>query len=157
MLRTLRRRHWANENGFGARMAVAYCEFRDQCTDLTVGDPAATPLEFLQFLERDQEHQELAWLVTRAWWGDLDRDLREDDAATAERLARSLTKRFVAAQPALNRFLAFSARSSLVEPYTREVPNLWRNGPFKPVGAWVRRRLSLRRRAGRRLARLGTT
>lgn len=157
VLRTLRRRHWANETGFGARMAVAYCEFRDKCTDLTVGDPSATPLEFLQFLERDQEHQELAWLVTRAWWGDLDRDLREDDAASAERLARSLTKRFVSAQPVLNRFLAFSARSSLVEPYTREVPNLWRSGPFKRVGAWIRRRLSFRRQPSRRLARLGTT
>ena len=69
LLRRRRRRTWAKTRGNRARLAVAYGEFRDVCRDLNVGSASVTPLEFLRALEPDPQHQELAWLVTRAWWG----------------------------------------------------------------------------------------
>jgi hypothetical protein len=156
VVRRQRRRSWARERGVRARVAVAYAELRDTCRDLSIGDPASTPLEFLRFLEEDAEHRELAWLVTRTLWADLDRDLREEDAEAAERLAASLTKRLLGAQSALNRTLALVARTSLAEPYTDEIPNLWWHSPVAGLGRRLRSRL-LPRRRGSRLARLRTT
>ena len=150
LARRSRRRQWARSRGPLARTAVAYAELRDTCRDLMIGDPAATPLEFLLALQPDAEHQELAWLVTRAWWGDVQRDLRDEDAQAAERLAASVQRRLLAAQTPLNRILALAARSSLVEPYTDEVPNLWRRSPWSGLAGRLRGRLrsllSLRRR-----------
>jgi hypothetical protein len=124
-LRTWRRRRWARARGPRARVLVAYAGFRDRARDLAVGDPVATPLEFLRYLEPDAEHEELAWLVTRGVWGDLRRDLRAEDAEAAERLAGSLTRRFSRAQLLVDRILAVSARSSLHDPFLGALPNVW--------------------------------
>lgn len=124
-LRRARRTRWALQRGPAARIAVAYAEFRDAMRDLAVGDPVLTPLLFLREIAGDDEHAELAWLVTRALWGDLRRDLRDSDAEAAETLARSVQRRTVRAQSPLDRALALIARTSLRAPYSDEVPNLW--------------------------------
>jgi transglutaminase-like putative cysteine protease len=124
-LRSARRWRWALQRGPAERIAVAYAELRDAMRDLAIGDPVMTPLLFVRAVERDDEHAELAWLVTRALWGDLRRDLRAGDAEAAETMARSVRRRVVRAQPLLNRALAAVARTSLRDPYTTEVPNLW--------------------------------
>ena len=124
-LRSIRRRSWGLNGTPRQRIAVAYCEFRDLASDLTVGDGSATPLMFLDSFEADTEHQELAWLVTRALWGDLRRDLRTEDAEEGELLAASVSTRMAEGQPGFYRFLAFVSRTSLRAPYSAEVPNLW--------------------------------
>lgn len=145
-LRRRRRRRWAARHGELERILVSYAEFRDKATDLTFADPQASPLEYLEAIEPDEEHEELAWLVTRAAWGDLSRDLLPYDAERAELLARSVTRRLVRAQSGLNVALAYAARSSLREPWTREVPNLWwPQRPSRPrEGAQRRPRFALR-------------
>jgi hypothetical protein len=125
LLRARIRRRWGRRNGYPGRIAVAYAEFRDSARDLTIGDPSATPVEFLDHFLDDGEHRELAWLVTRGLWGDLRRDLREDDAETAERLAASVSARTRQAQSLLDVVMAAIARTSLREPYTDEIPNTW--------------------------------
>jgi hypothetical protein len=125
LARRRRRRRWAARNGLEGRIAAAYCEFRDRARDLTVGDPGATPLKFLAFVEPDTEHRELAWLVTRGLWGDLRRDLRVADAEAAEAMARSVARRLDRAQPVLNRVVARVARTSLRAPYSDQLPNAW--------------------------------
>jgi hypothetical protein len=140
-LRTMKRRRWALEAGPRPRVAVAYAELRDTLHDLNVGHPTATPLEFLDSAEHDDEHEELAWLVTRALWADLVRDLRIEDVEAAEDIASSVTKRVLQAQSPLNRVLGLASRASLRQPWTTEVPNLWR----------VRTRRRLVRRAFKRL------
>lgn len=125
-LRTLRRRRWARSRGPRARIAVAYAAWRDLATDLGIGDARASPLRFLAAVDRDDEHDEIAWLVTRALWGDLVRDLRDADAEAAEELARSVARRVARAHPAWARLAAFASRASLRDPWTPEVPNLWR-------------------------------
>ena len=92
----------------------------------------------------DEEHAELAWLVTRALWGDLARDLRDDDAEAGELLAASLRRRLFGAQSAGTRLTAATSRSSLRQPYDRGLPNPW---PRKRL-----RRPSLRRLTQRALA-----
>lgn len=108
-----------------ARILAAYAEFRDRAYDLNVGDQRAAPLEFLAEVAPDLEHEELAWLVTRALWGDLRRDLRTEDAEAAEEMASSVGSRLAGAQTAVNRVLAGIARASLRSPYTYDIPNLW--------------------------------
>jgi len=148
-LRSVRRMRWALQRGPSQRIAVAYAEFRDAMRDMAVGDPALTPLQFLAEIDADEEHAELAWLVTRALWGDLQRDLRDDDADAAEWLVRSVRRRVATAQSPLTRMLAAIARTSLRDPYSDEVPNLW---PRMHVSLSPRaalrdpRRLLLRRR-----------
>ncbi len=148
-LRAARRTRWALQRGPAARIAVAYAGFRDAMRDLAIGDPVLTPLLFLAEIEPDDEHAELAWLVTRGLWGDLRRDLRDSDAEAAELLARSVQRRTVRAQSLLTRILAAVARTSLRDPYSDEVPNLWpRLRVTTPRPALRRRgRLLLRRRA----------
>ncbi|HEX6487352.1 MAG TPA: transglutaminase domain-containing protein [Candidatus Dormibacteraeota bacterium] len=136
-IRRRRRQTWGRRHGLPGRIAVAYSGFRDRCRDLTIGDPAASPVAFLRYVAEDDEHAELAWLVTRSLWGDLRRDLRQEDAEAAEKLARSVARRIDRAQPGINRILARIARTSLREPFSDEVPNLW----FEP-----RLRLEPRRR-----------
>ncbi len=123
--RRFRRRRWAADQGAFERIMVAYGDFRDAASDLNVGYNSATPLEFLQAVDPDLEHAELAWLVTRAFWGDLRRDLHPEDAEVAEDMARSVSRRLRRAQPSITRVIAFGSRVSLRDPYTREIPNLW--------------------------------
>ena len=146
-LRRRRRAGWARRRGPLGEIGVAYCELRDAAADLGIGHLAETPLEFVAAVEHDAEHEELAWLTTRALWGDLRRDLRASDAAAAVALAASVRRRLVRGQPALNRITAAIARTSLRRPYNDEVPNLW----FAQRGARpARLRLRLRRAAASR-------
>jgi hypothetical protein len=124
-MRTRKRRRWALELGLSERIAVAYTEMRDRARDLGIGDAARSPLAFLDCVAADVEHEELAWLVSRALWGDLRRDLRPHDAVAAERWSRSVATRLDRAQPMVNRVLSRISRASLREPYSNEVPNLW--------------------------------
>lgn len=124
-VRSSRRRRWGQAAGPHGRVLVAYSEMRDSCFDLNLGDPRDTPLEFLARFQRDDEHAELAWLVTRALWGDLRRDLRPADVEAAEELARSAKRRIAQMQPATNRVLAVISRVSLRDPYSDDVPNVW--------------------------------
>src|SRR5206468_922777 len=126
--RARRRRAWARKRGPRALVGVAYAEFRDRARDLAIGDLLATPLEFLDEIEPDDEHDELAWLVTRAMWGDYAGDITPMLAAEAEEMAGSVSRRLRGAQALMTRMLAFVTRASLQEPYTREVPNLWWRG-----------------------------
>jgi transglutaminase-like putative cysteine protease len=125
LLRTLRRRRWALDSGLPERIAVAYAELRDHAYDLNIGDVTMTPLEFTKAVGPDTEHRELAWLVTRALWGDLARDLHTEDADAAEDMSRSVLRRVRRANPALNRVIAFGSRTSLRDPYSEDIPNLW--------------------------------
>lgn len=122
--RRRKRRRWAQNEGFGAEIAVEYAEFRDLAFDLNVGDKYATPLEYLGRVVDDDQHSELAWLVTRATYGDLINDLTDDDVEAARDMAASLRRRMFRAQPFQSRALAVMSRASLREPYTLEVPNV---------------------------------
>lgn len=124
-LRRRRRRRWAQEHGVPGRIALAYCDVRDTMIDLGLPGRHTTPLEMYELVEADEEHHELAWLVTRGLWGDLRTELTEDDATQAEQLAASVRGRLVKAQPETARLLASVARASLREPYSHEVPNVW--------------------------------
>ena len=125
MARSARRRRWARKAGDRARIAVAYAELRDVATDLNIGESTMTPFEFSAVVASDDELAELTWLVSRALWGDLQRDLRPEDVEAAETMARSVSKRLRRAQPGPTRLLAVSSRASLRDPYTREVPGIW--------------------------------
>lgn len=128
--RRFRRRLWAGSRGPRARVAAAYAEWRDYAIDVNLGHPTLTPIEFLDVTVPDEEHAQLAWLVTRVMWGDLARDCRSEDAVQCELWARSLRRRLAGAQPAFTRALAFASRASLRDPYTTEIPNLW--WPWSP-------------------------
>jgi hypothetical protein len=123
-LRRLRRDRWSEPLGPRGRIAVAYAELRDAATDLSIGDPFATPIEFLDHVQEDGEHRELAWLVTRALYGDLAYELTDEDALLAEEMANSLMRRLRQAQPMQARFVAALARASLVRPFSDELPNV---------------------------------
>ncbi|HET6910045.1 MAG TPA: transglutaminase domain-containing protein [Mycobacteriales bacterium] len=146
LVKTLRRRRrarWARRQGPSGRILAAYAGFRDVASDLRIATTGDLPLAFLHHVAADEEHEELAWLVTRALWGDLRRDVRPEDADAAERMAASVTRRVVTAQSATNRVVAFAARTSLREPYTWDIPALWRQSQPKRE---TPRRLGLRRR-----------
>ncbi|MFN2614092.1 MAG: transglutaminaseTgpA domain-containing protein [Actinomycetota bacterium] len=125
LARRARRARWARRRGARARIAVAYAALRDEASDLNIGDPSLTPFGFLNAIAPDDELRQLTWLVSRALWGDLTRDPRDDDAEIATRLARSITRRMRRAQLGTSRMLAIGSRVSLRDPYTREIPNLW--------------------------------
>jgi hypothetical protein len=150
LLRRQRRRRWAGRLGPGPRIAVAYTEFRDLMNDLNVGDPSLTPLELLKRVAPDAEHREMAWLVTRAMWGDLRRDIRTEDAEAAEDMAASVGRRVFRASPAINRVVAFGSRTSLRDPYSDDLPNLWpRWAPRARLRTMVGAVASARRRVRR--------
>ncbi|GAC1328620.1 MAG: hypothetical protein NVSMB17_04250 [Candidatus Dormibacteria bacterium] len=132
LIRRGRRRRWAERRGPQARVAVAYAEFRDTARDLALGGTSASPLAFLRHVDPDPEHTELAWLVTRALWGDLRRGLEEADAEAAERMSRSLRRRLFGAQPAGTRLLALLTRASLQDPYDPDLPNFYLRLPSLP-------------------------
>jgi hypothetical protein len=111
------RRSAAIDAGARARLALAYAEWRDYCTDLGFRHPADTPLHYLDRFVEDEEHTELAWLVTRGLWGDLRDDTTPEMAAAAEELSRSLRRRLGSVQPATVRAVAAVSRLSLKYPY----------------------------------------
>lgn len=123
-MRRRKRRAWAEAIGPHAQIAVEYAEFRDAATDLNVGDPLATPLEYLGQVVEDDEHSELAWLTARALWGDLRYSVGEEDVEAAREMSASLRKRMFRVQPFQSRALAVLSRASLREPYTLEVPSV---------------------------------
>jgi hypothetical protein len=73
-----------------------------------------------RFIE-DDEHTELAWLVTRVLWGDLQTDATLELAVAAEELSRSLRRRLSGAQPATVRFVAAVSRLSLRNPFAPDL------------------------------------
>ena len=112
-----RRRTWAQGQGPAARIALAYAEWRDLCTDFGYRHDADTPLMFLDRVIEDDEHTEFAWLVTRTLWGDLQGEISPDDALAAEELSRSLRKRMSQAHTFTLRSVAAMSRLSLKYPY----------------------------------------
>jgi hypothetical protein len=151
--RRRKRERWADALGPRARIAVAYAELRDAATDLSVGDPFATPLEYLSRVVDDPEHTELAWLVSRAMYGDIARGVTPEDAEEAEIMALSLRRRLRQAQPAQVRAIAALSKASLHKPFTEEVPNVALPTPFADLQARIARTRAARRRA-RRMKRL---
>lgn len=135
-VRRRRRRRWAAELGARGRVAVAYAAWRDVAIDAGVGARHLTPLGFCGAVVEDPEHEQLAWLATRAFYGDLADHLDDVDAQAAEDLARSLRQRLLAAQPIERRVLARLSRGgSLTHPYSNEVPG----APTWPRPSWPRR------------------
>jgi hypothetical protein len=115
--RRARRRTWAAEEGPEARVALAYAEWRDFATDYGYRHQTDTPLLFIRNVVPDDEHSELAWLVTRSLWGDLRGRVTSDDALAAEEITRSLRKRLGSAHPATMRVVAALSRLSVRYPY----------------------------------------
>ncbi|MBW3588175.1 MAG: DUF3488 and transglutaminase-like domain-containing protein [Actinobacteria bacterium] len=113
-----RRRSWAANKGPRERIAVAYADWRDVATDFGYQYPADTPLMFLDRATEDEEHTELAWLVTRCLWGDFQEDLSDNDALTAEELSRSIRRRMSQAHTLSLRFIAGLSRLSLRRPFS---------------------------------------
>lgn len=124
-VRRRRRLQWAAACGPAGDVAAAYCELRDLLVDLALPGRGTTPLELAELVEHDEEHTELAWLVTRGLWGDLRDCLTDEDADNARRLAASVASRIAKAQPETARLLAAVSRASLRRPYSAELPNLW--------------------------------
>ena len=147
--RRRRRERWADPLGPRARVAVAYAEFRDAASDLSVGDPFATPIEYLSAVQEDGEHRELAWLVTRAMYGDLALELTEEDAQRAEEMSASLQRRMRAAQPLQVRVVGFLSRASLVRPYESELPNVTIPSPLRDLRLWLTGLVARRRKVAK--------
>ena len=121
-LRRWRRLRWSRERGPAGRIWAAYADLRDRATDLNIGRPGLAPLEFLTVVAADEEHEELAWLVTRTMWGDLRRAVDDEDAAAAEEMSASVARRIARAQPASNRLAAAVSRASLRDPFDPALP-----------------------------------
>jgi len=158
--RRQKRRRWAESLGPRAQVAVEYAELRDLAHDLNVGDPLDTPLEYLKRTVDDDQHAELAWLVSRAMYGDLAAETSEEAARDAEELSTSLRRRMFRAQPFQVRVLATLSKASIRQPYTTEVPNVVLLDPVGRLAAWRRRRrlarqAAARARGGRRRSWLG--
>ncbi len=116
-----RRRAAAQRIGPRARIALAYAEFRDTATDYGFSYPTDTPLMYVNRFIDDDEHTELAWLVTRVLWGDLQDNASLELALAAEELSRSLKRRIGSAQPATVRFVAAVSRLSLRNPFAPDL------------------------------------
>ena len=112
-----RRRSEARADGARARIALAYAEWRDVATDFGCRYPSDTPLQFLRRFPPDAEHRELAWLTTRALWGDLREECTPELAGMAEELSRALRKRMAMAQPGTLRAVALVSRLSMKDPF----------------------------------------
>ena len=85
-----------------------------------------TPLMFLGRVVPDEEHRQLAWLVTRTMWGDLRDGITTDHATAAEELSGSLRKRLGQAHPWTLRSVAALSRLSLRHPYAPQLDELQR-------------------------------
>ena len=156
--RRSRRRRWAAARGPRNQVVVEYAEFRDMAIDLGVGDIYDTPLEYLFKVRDDAEHRELAWLASRAIFGDMIETVTDEDALVAEELSTSVRRRLAAGQSLQVRLLAYVSRASIDQPYTEEIPNMIRltRGRFRRRDRITRWSNRIRRRrsapAGRRLA-----
>jgi len=115
-----RLRDAAGRAGPRARLALAYAEWRDHACDFGFDHPTDTPLMFLRRFPEDEEHTALAWLVTRALWGDLGLEVTEEMATAAEELSRALRHRLSTAQPVTLRAIALISRLSLDTPFAPE-------------------------------------
>jgi hypothetical protein len=154
-LRRRKREQWAQLVGPHARIAVAYGELRDIAFDLNVGDQFATPIEYLARVEEDHDHGELAWLVSRAMYGDMIHTLTDADASMAEELSLSLQRRLRQAQPTQIRVVAALSQASLRSPFSDEIPNVTLPAPGEALRHRIdpiRARIRAQRRR-RRLAR----
>ena len=109
-----------------ARIALAYAEWRDMGTDYGYRHDTDTPLMYLDRFVEDPEHTELAWLVTRALWGDLQGSLTVELATMAEELSRALRRRLGQAHPAPVRAIGVVSRLSLRHPYAPELTQFLR-------------------------------
>jgi hypothetical protein len=76
---------------------------------------------FLDRFFEDDEHKELAWLATRAIWGDLRGRVSLDMAVVAEELSRALRRRISQAHPGTVRFIALLSRLSLRDPFAPDL------------------------------------
>jgi hypothetical protein len=155
--RRAKRRRWAEARGPSYQIAVEYAELRDTATDLNVGDLVSTPLEYLFQVAHDDEHAELAWLTTRALYGDLTDTVSAEDVVLAEEMSRSVRRRLMRAQPFQSQFLAAVSRASLRTPYEPMMPNVRVLRLPRPVAAlrrWMTRRLRALRLATASLPRL---
>jgi hypothetical protein len=121
-----RRRSAARAAGPRARIALAYAEWRDMGTDYGYRNDTDTPLMFLDRFVEDPEHTELAWLVTRGLWGDLQGSLTPELATMAEELSRALRRRLAQAHPAPVRAIGVVSRLSLRHPYAPELTSFLR-------------------------------
>ena len=144
--RRAKRRRWAATIGPRAQIAVEYSELRDLAVDLNVGDIWSTPLEYTFEVKDDVEHTELAWLVTRALYGDMKATATDEDVRAAERLSASVRRRLLRAQPVQSQLLALVTRASIVQPYSTEVPNVRQLKLPRPKLRRPRLRLPRRRR-----------
>lgn len=122
-IRGIRRSRWADVHGPSGRVVVAYAALRDKAIDFRIGRPAQTPLEFLDALTPDEDHTELGWLVDRALWGDLRREITEADAANAEALVGSTLRRMCQGQTYLTRLVALGSHAALRNPWSSELPS----------------------------------
>jgi hypothetical protein len=125
-----RKRRVARLLGPRARVALAYTEWRDTCTDYGYRHQGDTPLMFLDRFTDDAEHAELAWLVTRCLWGDRQHDLTLADATACEELSRALRRRVSSAHPGTVKAIAAVSRLSQRHPYSPELDILL-EGPSK--------------------------
>jgi Transglutaminase-like superfamily/TgpA N-terminal domain len=121
-----RRRTAARAAGPRARIALAYAEWRDMGTDYGYRHDTDTPLMYLDRFVEDPEHTELAWLVTRCLWGDLQNSLTDEHATMAEELSRALRRRLAQAHPAPVRAIGVVSRLSLRHPYAPELTQFLR-------------------------------
>lgn len=117
-----RRRAAAAAAGPRARIINAYAEWRDALSDYGYQHFTDTPIMLLRRFADDDEHAELAWLVTRVLWGDLQDDQAAADfAADAEELSRVLRRRLGSAHPITVRIVAALSRVSLKHAYAADV------------------------------------
>ncbi|MDQ1514689.1 MAG: hypothetical protein QOE80_519 [Actinomycetota bacterium] len=121
-----RRRTAARAAGPRARIALAYAEWRDMGTDYGYRHDTDTPLMYLDRFVEDPEHTELAWLVTRGLWGDLQGSLTPELGTMAEELSRALRRRLAQAHPAPVRAIGVVSRLSLRHPYAPELTSFLR-------------------------------
>jgi hypothetical protein len=121
-----RRRSAARAAGPRARIALTYAEWRDMGTDYGYRHDTDTPLMYLDRFVEDPEHTELAWLVTRGLWGDLQGSLTPELATMAEELSRALRRRLAQAHPAPVRAIGVVSRLSLRHPYAPELTSFLR-------------------------------
>jgi len=141
-----RRRTAARAAGPRARIALAYAEWRDMGTDYGYRHDTDTPLMYLDRFVEDPEHTELAWLVTRCLWGDLQGSLTSSPegpgaqrsascqagpsgaelATMAEELSRALRRRLAQAHPAPVRGIGVVSRLSVRHPYAPELTQFLR-------------------------------
>ena len=119
-IRRARKRADAIAAGPHERIAQSYAEWRDLLTDFGYRFETDTPLMLVRRFPPDDEHNQLAWLVTRGLWGDLlhaDLDELNQMAADCEELGHSLQRRLREAHPITVRAVATLSRLSLRSPY----------------------------------------